>query len=260
VSFDEQLSHKTVALFVTRDLPVSDMPSEVATPNLACDVTLRAEPLPAALVALQLTAPCLTGERVVVHHGALKFAEVIGPDGSLVVEVPALSEQATFVAVLANGDGAMAKIEVPSLQFYDRVAVHWQGQAGLELHAREYGASYDSDGHVWREAKRDVTAVVEGQQGFLTQLGDGALPNPLMAEVYTFPSGYSKEDGEVLMSIEAEVSRENCGKTISAESIEIRVSGVEETHRLSLEMPKCDAVGELLVLKNLLQNLKIAGK
>ncbi|MDV4144609.1 MULTISPECIES: translocase [Shimia] len=260
VSFDESLSHKTVALIVSSDAPVSDMPEEVATPNLACDVSLTAEPLPAALVALQLTAPCLTGERVVVHHGDLKFADTIGPDGSLRVDVPALTESATFVAVLTNGDGAVAKADVPSLQFYDRVAVQWQGDTGLALHAREYGAEYESAGHVWREARRDVTAIVEGNKGFLVRLGNADLPEPLLAEVYTFPTGSAKKAGEVALSVEADVSQANCGRQISAGSIEVRRSEPAVTHQLSVEMPECDAVGELLVLKNLLQDLKIASK
>ncbi len=260
ISFDESLSHKTVALIVSSDAPVSELPEEVETPNLACDVSLTAEPLPAALVALQLTAPCLTGERVVVHHGDLKFADTIGPDGSLRVDVPALTESATFVVVLTNGDGAMAKADVPSLQFYDRVAIQWQGETGLGLHAREYGADYDTEGHVWREAKRDVTAIVEGNKGFLLRLGNEALPEPLLAEVYTFPTGSAKVSGQVALSIEAEISDANCGQQISANSIEVRKGAPAETHSLSVEMPECEAQGELLVLKNLLQDLKIAGK
>ncbi len=260
VSFDERLSHKTVALTVSRDMPVSNLPEEVETPNLACDVSLTAEPLPAALVSLQLTAPCLTGERVVIHHGDLKFADTIGADGSLKVDVPALSENATFVAVLTNGDGAMVKADVPSLQFYDRVAIQWQGVTGLGLHAREYGADYNSNGHVWREAQRDVTAIVEGNKGFMIRVGNPELPEPLLAEVYTFPSGSAKMPGEVFLSVEAEVSDLNCGRQISAGTIEIRKASPAITHSLSVEMPECDALGELLVLKNLLQDLKIAGK
>ena len=258
--FDERLSHKTVALTVSRDMPVRSLPEEVETPNLSCDVSMTATPLPAALVSLQLTAPCLTGERVVIHHGDLKFADSIGPDGILTVDVPALAENATFVAVLTNGDGAMVQTEVPSLQFYDRVAIQWHGATGLGLHAREYGADYNSSGHVWREARRDVTAIVEGNKGFLIRVGNPDLPEPLLAEVYTFPTGSAKMSGEVSLSIEAEVNGLNCGRRISAGTIEIRGASPAVTHSLNVDMPECDATGELLVLKNLLQDLKIAGK
>lgn len=260
VRFDESLSHKTVALIVSRDMPVSELPEEVETPNLACDVSLNVESLPAALVSLQLMAPCLSGERVVVHHGDLKFTDRIGPDGFMNIDVPALSEQASFIVILSNGDGATAKADVPSLRFYDRVVVQWQGDTGLGLHAREYGADYGSEGHVWRESQRDVMAVADGSKGFLTRLGDDGLPAPLMAEVYTFPSGSAKRAGDIRLTVEADVTPGNCGHSVSAESIEIREGGKAERHSLSLEVPECDAVGELLVLKNLLQDLKIAGK
>jgi len=260
ILIEDRMLRKTVALTVSRDAPVGDLPEEVATPNLACDVSLTAEALPAALIALDLTAPCLTGERVVIHHGDLRFTDIIGSDGRLSVAVPALSEPATFVAVLSNGDGAMVTAEAGSLQFYDRIAVQWQGQNGVELHAREYGAEYNSVGHVWRGAGRDVAAIAEGDKGFLTRLGNETLQDGLMAEIYTFPSGSAKAPGDIWMTIEARVSEANCGKQISAKSIETRPSGVQDIHTFSLEMPECDAVGELLVLKNLLQDLKIAGK
>ena len=260
ISLEGRIPHKTVSLIVSRDAPVGDMPEEVATPNLACDVSLTADPLPAALISLELMAPCLTGERVVIHHGELRFTDMIGSDGRLSVVVPALSEPATFVAVLSNGDGAMVTTEAGSLQFYDRIAVQWQGQNGVELHAREYGAEYNSAGHVWRESGRDVAVIAEGNKGFLTRLGSENLRDGLMAEVYTFPSGSAKTPGDIRMTIEAQVSETNCGKRITAKSIETRSSEPQDIHTFSLEMPECDAIGELLVLKNLLQDLKIAGK
>ena len=252
------MSHRTVALAISRDAPVGEMPNEVETPNLVCDVSLSAEPLPAALVALELTAPCLTGERVVVHHGDLKFSDIIGADGGLAVTAPALANHATFVAILANGRGATATVDVPSLQFYERVAVQWQGETGLGLHAREYGADYNSAGHVWRGAQRDVAVIVEGNKGFLTRLGNETLSDSFLAEIYTFPSEFAKTSGEIALSIEAEISAVNCEQEISATSIEVRGAGQVEVHDLSFEMPSCDAMGELLVLKNLLQDLKIA--
>lgn len=260
VRFETGLEHKTVSLLVTRDIPVSTMPEEFETPSLACDVSLTVEPLPAALVSLQLAAPCMSGERVVVHHGPMKFTEIIGADGHMHVNVPALAEKANFVVILGNGDGATANAEVPSLRFYDRVVVQWQGDTGISLHAREYGADYGSEGHVWRERTRDVSAVADGSKGFLTRLGDDALPEPLVAEVYTFPSGSAKREGAVYLSVEADVTPGNCGRSVAAESFEVREAGEAERHRLSLEVPECDAVGELLVLKNLVQDLKIAGK
>lgn len=259
-SYDVVLRPEPIARRLSSDLPVLDLPEEIETPYLACDITLNAEPMPAAMVGLVLTAPCLTGERVTIHHGDLRFTEVVGPDGGLSLSVPALTEQAVFIFVAKNGEGSVVKTQVETLQFYDRVVVQWHGKSPLELHAREFGADYGSDGHVWRENTRNVSVVAEGNKGFLTRLGNSSAPEPLLAEVYTFPRGSARSEGTVLMTLEAEITNLNCGRSTDANTIEVISGQPPKTSEITLEMPECDAVGELLVLKNLLQDLTIAGK
>lgn len=253
-----KLPDQPVVLLVSRDTPVADMPIEEATPTLSCDAELTAVPTAAAMVDLTLVAPCLTGERVTVHHDGLKFTEQVGEDGSLTVTVPALSEQAVFIMAFPSGAGAIANTTVNSLSFYNRVAVMWQGDAGLELHAREFSADYGTDGHVWRDAPRDMSAVLGGAGGFLMRLGRRDLPKAHIAEVYTFPSASAQTSGDILLSLEAEISSANCGRRIAAQSIELEDGIRPRTREIDLTMPDCDATGGFLVLKNLLEDLKIA--
>ncbi|WP_127112981.1 translocase [Shimia sediminis] len=265
-SLPQELSHQStlptqpVILLVSRDIPVGVLPQEEASPLLNCDATLTAEPVAAAMVDLTLSAPCLSGERVTIHHGGLKFTEVLGLDGTLNVSVPALAEHAMFVVAFTNGDGAVARADVSSLPFYDRVAVQWMGETGLQLHALEYGASYGEDGHVWQGTPRDLTAVAAGEGGFITRLGNQDAPEPLMVEVYTFPTATAREGGQISISLEAEVSSVNCGRDISATSLELQGEADARVQDLTLAMPDCDAKGEFLVLKNLFEDLTIARK
>lgn len=242
------------------DLPIEELPQAPGATGFACDITMTADPTAGAMVNVVLTAPCRASERVTLHHQGLMFTEVMQPDGTLTVSIPALAEQATFIAAFPGGDGAMASAEVTSLPFYDRVAVQWKGDAGLQLHAREFDADYFTPGHVWAAAAGDLTAAAKGEGGFLTRLGRTDTPEALMAEIYSFPAGTAHKSGTVLLSVEAEVTAANCGAPVEAQTLEIREGGSLRTRDLSVEIPACDAVGDFLVLKNLVEDLTIAAR
>ena len=81
-----------------------------------------------------------------------------------------------------------------------------------------------------------------------------------MAEVYTFPTGVAQQSGNVELTVEAEVTQANCGRDITAQSLEVTGSAPLRVRDLELAMPVCDAVGDFLVLKNMVNDLKIAQK
>lgn len=252
------LPSQAVVLVVSRDAPIGLLPQEEISPNLGCEISLNAEPVAGAFVKLDVQAPCMAGERLTVRHSDMLFTDILGEDGNLSLEVPALAEQALFVVAFANGDGAVARTDVSSLAFYDRVAVQWSGEAGIELHALEFGANYGEAGHVWRESARDVLYVASGEGGYLTRLGNDALKDGKFAEIYTFPSMTSEQIGTIALSLEAEVGASNCNRSVDAQSIEVRRGKPSRVQNLYLNIPNCDAAGEFLVLKNLLEDLKIA--
>lgn len=244
------------------DSPIADtldLPSEEAVPSLACEHTLDAQTEAAAMVRLKLNAPCMLNERFTLHHNGMMFTEVTDTDGKAEFVVPALSENSVFIVAFANGEGAVASISVSSLEYYDRAVLQWKGYSGMQVHALEYGADYGETGHVWAEAARDQSSAALGEGGFLTRLGAADVDNALLAEVYTFPSGVAKRGGEVVLSVETEITQANCGRDIEAQSIQKTADGALKTQDLELAMPDCNTVGDFLVLKNLLNDLKIAG-
>ncbi|SFL06205.1 hypothetical protein [Shimia haliotis] len=249
-----------VLVAVADDLPVGLIPEEEVAPAMGCDVTLEAESTAGAMVRLVMTAPCHTGARVSVHHGNMTFTEIVGDDGFLELVVPALAVNAVFAVMMPNGDGATASATVDSLEFYDRTVIHWIGQSGVELHAREFGAAYGEDGHVWREEARDISVLIGGLGGFLTPLGSADLPDAARAEVYTFPSLTTSQSGKISLSVEAEITEANCGRSIAVQAEKIEAGKVASSRALQMEIPSCDAVGQFLVLKNLVEDLTIAQK
>lgn len=230
-----------------------ELPADQGQPLLACDVELSATPAEMASVDLNVSAPCLPNERVTVHHSGMMFTETTDENGTLAVNVPALSETAVFIVQFGNGSGNVVVTRVPDLKKFDRVVLQWTGTAGFQLHALEYGAGYGDSGHVWAGASRNG-------RGAVTTLGNADTLAPQMAEVYSFPSGTVEAAGSVALSIEAEVTAANCGRDINAQTLELRGDGTLRPRDLTLSVPDCGAVGDFLVLNNLVEDLTIAAR
>lgn len=223
-----------------------------------CQASLKAESTAAAMVQLEFRAPCNVGERVTVHHNGMMFTEVTDGSGRLSIKVPALAENALFMVSLATGKTLVANTKVSSLEFYDRALVQWKGETGLQIHALEFGADYGEEGHLWAENAGSIQRIVSGESGFITRYGDPSSPDALFAEVYTYPTLTSKQEGTIELSVEAEVVDGSCDKEIAAQSIQYTSGKKLRVQDLSLQMPACDSYGGYLVLKNLLEDLTIA--
>ena len=233
--------------------------TQVSPSSPDCEISLSADVEEAAMVHLYLDAPCRISERVTIQHEAMAFTAMTTSDGLLDVVVPALSETGIFYAFFGDSEGAMIDIAVPGIAMYDRVALLWKGDSGLQVHAREFGADYGTAGHVWSNAPRSTAHAVQAQGGFLTTLGDSGALEPQMAEVYTFPSGMTQDSGTVRLSVEAEITAANCGRDVSAVSLQSSTGGPAEVVELELAVPGCQTIGDFLVLNSLLRDLKVAG-
>ncbi|MFK7745059.1 MAG: hypothetical protein AB8B47_08390 [Roseobacter sp.] len=225
-----------------------------------CTVTAEAQANAAAMIGLSINAPCFASQAVTIHHEGLNFSQMMSDLGTLDIMLPALTADARVSTTFANGDTITASTNVDSVPLYDRVVVQWQGETGVQIHAREFGADYGDEGHVWSGASRDFSAVAGGRGGFLTSLGDKKLTAPLMAEVYTFPTALSKTEGAVELTVETEVTEANCGTEVRARAIEFSGGTEMSSQILNLAVPNCGAIGNFLVLNNLLQDLTVASK
>ena len=231
---------------------------DISALGMACDVTLNATNAPGAMVALDFNAPCHVNETVMIRHQGLVFTGVTSDIGQFKLQVPALAMEANFDVELIDGNTISATTNVPDIASYDRVAVQWTGASGLRIHALEMGADYGGRGHVWAEAPQSVAMAIQARGGYITELGNIDFPGAKHAEVYSFPTGEIHKSGVVRLSVEAEVTAKTCGKDIEAQALQSGVEGGISIVDLSLSMPACDAIGDFLVLNNLLRDLKIA--
>ena len=241
--------------------PVPDpapAPETAAVQMPDCEVTLTATPAAAAMVDLALSAPCQPLAQVTFHHQGMMFSALTDAEGAVQVTVPALATGAVFIVDAGEGEGAVAITDVPDLAGFDRAVLQWQGAEGLQMHAREFGADYGSAGDVWAGMPRDAQALLSGQGGFLVELGDAAADNPLRAEVYTYPSDSGAQTGDVLLTVEAEVTEANCGQDIAAQTLQLGAGDEPVAQDLTMTMPDCSAVGQFLVLSGMLADLHVA--
>ena len=100
--------------------------------------------------------------------------------------------------------------------------------------------------------------LADAVRWFCTRLGDGGTLAPQLAEI-NFPRAAQRQ-GTIALSVEAEVSELNCGRDVSAQVLKLGPEYVLQTSDLLLSVPDCDAVGDFLVLNNLVDDLKVAGK
>jgi hypothetical protein len=76
----------------------------------------------------------------------------------------------------------------------------------------------------------------------------------MLAEVYTFPKS---AEVPVQVVIEATVTEATCNRDLLGETL-ASVAGKVSVTDLTVAMPGCDAVGDYLVLNNLLPEMNIA--
>ncbi len=218
-----------------------------------CSLSARAYTVSNARARLTLKAPCHVLDHVDVHHSGLTFSAVTDKDGTLSLTIPAMSEYAIFLFSFADKKGTVATTHVPELKNFNRIALQWQGDTDIQLHALEFGAAYGQAGHVWSGSD----AAGEGNT---VHLGLGQTEAARNVEIYSFPAQSTQKTGSVELSVEAEVTATNCAKGLNVQALEWRGDQRLRSRDLMIDFPACDAVGDFLVLNNLFQDLTIAAK
>ena len=202
------------------------------------------------MIAIALTAPCHKDERVVLRHAGLAVTGRTDGDGNLSVALPALMNSALVEVRFGDGSTVSGDVTVPDLASLKRFGVQWQGGQDFEIHGFANGADYGQPGDITRGNPGSIGAAL----GSLAILGDASVPNPLLAQVFTYATDPATHTEVV---VEAAVSTTTCGHDQLAETL-TSANGLADSTELTLAMPDCSAVGDYLVLNNLASDTKIA--
>lgn len=229
------------------------MPEIAQAPAVDCTPALRVSAAAGAMLDLALTAPCDGGARVVLRHDGLAVTARLPGDGRLSLLVPALDAAGEVTAILPGGDRISAAAPA-DLSGVERFAVQWSDRDAFQLHAHEDGAGHGQPGHLHAADPGQALPMVPGRGGHLMVLGDPGTDLPLMAEVYTFPADPARR---VAITVEASVTPATCGREMLGETLHSR-AGRSTRAEITLAMPGCDALGDTLVLNNLLPQPTLA--
>jgi hypothetical protein len=146
-------------------------------------------------------------------------------------------------------------VDVPDLADYDRVALAWQGDLGVELHVRWKLALPGCRKAMSARTPRATRHVRPKRAGFLTLLGDaGDLAAPMLAQVYTMPRQWARVHRAVHR-------RARHGRQLHPDrrgAPSSRRRGGRRVVPLGFTYPTCDAVGDTLVLQNVFDDLRLA--
>jgi hypothetical protein len=243
------------------DLSGDFLPQVPGTPAVAdCTPVMVATSAAAAMAVLDISAPCQPDAFATLHHNGMMFTFATGHDGSAALVVPALTETAIFMAQFADGSVATDQLSVADVALYDRAVLQFEGRTGFELHASEFGADFGAPGHIWRGAAGDALAAADGAGGFMLILGDDRAEHALMAEVYTYPAGAAQQSGEIALSVEAEITAANCGRDLAAQSMQF-IGGADPTALdLTLTIPACEGIGDILLLDSMFDTWQVASR
>jgi hypothetical protein len=229
-------------------------PTGLSYLGLPCDISVTATAMPAAMVTLDLIAPCRAGASVQVTHSGLTFDAETDAVGLLTLDIPAFEAPASFTVTFEDGIEQTTSVFVPDLTDFDRIGLVSDDNSGLELHAMEFGAAFGAPGHVWHESPAQIDAALSGEGGFLTQIAVGQT----VTQVYTLPRATLQEGQSVRLSIDAPVTAQNCEAQVMAHTLRTEAAGPVDVTELNFTVPGCDAIGDILVLQNLLTDLRLA--
>jgi hypothetical protein len=243
------------------DKPVQSVPelwedARMSPFGFSCEPELNLTARPAAMVEVSVFVPCDAGEIVTFRHGALSFALKSDVFGRAMAVLPALSPRVN-VDIATPRRSASATIGLPEAADFSRVIIAWDGPQIFRMNAYELGSGRGQSGHIRASSPKTAARAVRGTGGFLVTVGDGSGGS---AEVYTFPTGFSPLRGVVELVVEADVTRETCGTTAEAQALQSSPLGGLTGTDVRVTLPDCDRLGEVMELKNLLQDMRLAGR
>jgi hypothetical protein len=243
---------------ITDDPPLPELPLEDASAvpmGAPCRITVDASAGDAGVIWLEVAAPCLPEQTVNVAQDGMHVDWRLDANGRLSADLPALSVAPSVTLRFADGSVETVSLPMPDVRNVSRVALTWDGPQILGLNALEYDAAYGGAGHVHSGAPGQVET--DGSRGFLMQLGDGS---GAMAQVYTFPRSDSSRRGAVHLSAEAEVTSETCGRLTVATAIQTDAFGDLMKRDVTLSMPSCDNLGDIVSLTTLFREIRLAAR
>ncbi|MEL6523212.1 MAG: hypothetical protein AAFQ66_19725 [Pseudomonadota bacterium] len=219
-------------------------------PTEPCTIDFTAKPSSYGMIDVQIKAPCYGDTQLEIAQGQLRYSARTDVAGYYSEMLPALAVSTSVSVAFADGWTSRAKVEFSEAFDFTRVALAWRGSRVMQLSAMENRAEVS-------RANPGAADLASGETaGFLTTLGDPSLSDAWQVEIYSIPQQALSAIGKVDMSIQAEVTPENCGRNRSAYVLQPGFDQSDRPTALTVAMPGCHTAGRTVVLDHVLRDIQ----
>lgn len=227
------------------------LPSAIA----ACTIppTLIVAVKPAAITEEAIDAPCQADSVVELSYDGLRFGVALDRHGAGSIDAVGLQQASDATVRFEDGDIHEFNIPFAGTEQMDRVVLAWDMPVALELHAFEFGAGGESDGHVRPDHPRSFADVRRHGGGYLLDYEPVGEVGQRVT-VYTFWRRHGGPSGVVKLKLDfaTRADREQtdaCGAGALAEPgfTVLRSSAgiLQSPHRRRLAPLDCTAVAAM---------------
>ncbi|MEM6407632.1 MAG: hypothetical protein AAF700_04360 [Pseudomonadota bacterium] len=199
--------------------------------GLPCGETLRVTAGAAALLKVEITAPCRPHAAVTIEHAGLRFEDALSYAGVLEFVIPALEESGTVTARLGQDTALTQADPVEDLSQFTRIAIGWDAGHAMEILA-------DAPAHL------PVTVLRFGPNKDLHILSHHRDPG--------------HKPGVIRLALARMIEVETCASGAEGSVLKLLPDLPPQRYKLKLAAPGCAHLGEMFLLKNILQDLKLA--
>jgi hypothetical protein len=222
-----------------------------------CETLYALDAVTGAEIVVSISAPCRAGQLFRITHETLEFNAVLDQYGEASISFPAFAENAVVEVTFVDGATMEEHVRVGSLDRFNRVAIVWDSPVDLNLHAYEYGAAENSDGHIWSGNPHDFRTARRSGSGYLVTLGlDPLLAGP-KAEVYSVPVSALTRDGVIELSVEVADQGDVCNQPVTIHSMRTVGANLSLDRNVELAVGDC-GTDNRIVVEDAIPDLRIA--
>ncbi len=231
-------------------------PARPITPPAAanCDSGLTVTAETGAHLAVTIDSPCRAGTEAVVSHGGIAFTITLDQTGAAAFTFPALTPEGDVEVAFPDGAAVSGQAPVHDLDGVTRVAVTWTAPIDIDLHAHEFGAHDQDDGHVWAGHSRDYRTARRQGGGYLTALGPAGDAPGARTEIYSLPMNARTPDGMVDLALVATRPGALCGDVVGLRTVR---SDESRDRDLAVRLDGCSGDAPLTI-NNVVHGIRVA--
>ena len=200
----------------------------------SCDPELQVSETPSGHIHVALLAPCYASSPIKIQFNDLVADDTTDATGFWEARLPPLGER-THISVNVDRYLLQDTFVLDTLIDQRLVILAWDGSQTFRI-------------------KTDVPVAERSDaNALISRLGDGSGAS---LEVMSFPKNGAS--GTVRLSVEAEVTRANCDRTIKTVAFQTGYLGALRKTDIEYTMPDCDRVGDVVLLQNLFRDMTLA--